>query len=393
MQVSFYASAIDIPETVWQDTRHNINSYPFLSHEFLTALEHADNTSAAPAACCAKTGWQPHHAVVYQGQQALALMPLYIKFHSYGEYIFDWAWADAYRRHSQNYYPKLFCGIPYTPATGPRIRLANTNSDYNTIFKCLVDALKNEVQRLGASSMHLLFSDKETSNTFDALGFKRRASFQYHWFNQNEQGAHFTGFEQFLSQLKSRKRKAISKERQAVLSANISIERLSGKNISPSLWDQFYIFYQNTYAKRSGHGGYLPKHFFHHIGNTLGEKIMLVTAKRNDKIIAAALNFYSDDTLYGRYWGCSLDYEFLHFELCYYQGIEFCIEQGLRCFDAGAQGEHKIQRGFRPIETHSNHWLANPAFNAAIESYIEEEQALVRQQIQSAKAHSPFSIK
>jgi len=268
MQVSFYASAIDIPDTVWQDTHHKINNYPFLSREFLSALEYTDNASTAPAACCAKTGWQPHHAVVYQGQQALALMPLYIKYHSYGEYIFDWAWADAYRRHSQSYYPKLFCGVPYTPATGPRIALANTNNTYNTVFSCLADALKNEVQRQGASSMHLLFTDKETCNTFDALGFNRRASFQYHWFNQNEQGIQFTEFEQFLSQLKSRKRKAINKERQTVQNANISIERLSGKNISPSLWDQFYVFYQNTYATRSGRDGYLRRHVLQRIGDT-----------------------------------------------------------------------------------------------------------------------------
>jgi hypothetical protein len=390
MRLRFYSSVTDIPAAVWHNIAPVIGRYPFLNREFLTALEQPDQANGELAACCAKTGWQPHHAVVFQKEHAVALMPLYIKFHSYGEYIFDWAWADAYRRHGENYYPKLFSGIPFTPATGPRIAIAATNNERHAVLDTLANGLKTEAQQQRASSVHVLFSDAPSSEALETLGFIRRASFQYHWFNQNPQGVCFTDFNEFLAQLKSRKRKAINKERQAVGHSGISIERHLGETVDAELWNVFYKFYQLTYAKRSGHGGYLPRHFFHQIGKSLGNKIMLVTATLNNEVIAAALNFYSGDTLYGRYWGCSQSFEFLHFELCYYQGIEFCIEHSLQRFDAGAQGEHKIQRGFKAVQTHSNHWLANPAFNTAVGSFVEEEAALVRQQIAHSQLESPF---
>ncbi|MGB5325982.1 MAG: GNAT family N-acetyltransferase, partial [Pseudomonadales bacterium] len=238
---------------------------------------------------------------------------------------------------------------------------------------------------------HLLYAQQDDAQALANTGLLLRHSFQYHWFNRNEQGQKLANFDDFCGTMKARKRKAIRRERRDVQQQDIVIERLQGASIDTGTWHEFYTFYQLTYAKRSGHGGYLPEEFFHAVGIGMPEQIMLVVARKRGRLIAAALNFYSTSTLFGRYWGCIEEAEFLHFELCYYQGIEFCIERGLEKFDAGAQGEHKIQRGFRPIDTWSVHWIEREDFRRAIAHYIEQERGYNRQHMQAAAALLPFS--
>lgn len=389
MKVDFLTSIEHISAQQW-NTVSGID-YPFLRHEFLAALEQkAPTTNNSSAACSVETGWQPWHMVISEHDTVLAVMPMYIKQHSYGEYIFDWNWAEAYQRNGINYYPKLFTGIPFTPSSGPRIAISPTVKDQTLLLNFLCTTLKQQCIELGTSSFHLLFPEKQISNALHDNGLTQRTSFQYHWYNQNQHGAPYTNFDEFVGSFKARKRKVLNKERQLVSEHNITIKRLQGSQITASIWQTFYQFYQHTYAKRSGHGGYLPQSFFLNIGESLGDKIMLVVAEQDDTVIAAALNFYSSDTLYGRYWGCSQELEFLHFELCYYQGIEFCIEQGLQKFDAGAQGEHKIQRGFKPTKTFSNHWIVEPQFRHAINNFITEEANHNQSYISKASELLPF---
>ena len=368
---------------------------PFLRYEFLSALE--EEHEHHKAACCRQTGWQPYHMAAYEDKCStpIAVMPLYIKGHSYGEYVFDWAWADAYQRNNLEYYPKLLAAIPFTPCTGPRILSGKTfgvDTEIQGLHIAVSKALRKECEDNQLSSAHLLFPEKSLVDDFQNETYLLREAVQFHWFNRNVEGLPYTDFDDFLSHLKARKRKAVKKERKQVNNDGLKIERLKGDEISDELWDHFHRFYQRTYNKRSGHGGYLPKHFFHRIGQTLTDNIMMVVAFRDEKPIAAALNFTSDDTLYGRYWGCTEEAEFLHFELCYYQGIEFCIENDISRYDAGAQGEHKIQRGFRPIRTFSCHWITRPDFRDAIDRFIDQEERYNDAYIASLTENLPFKI-
>ena len=355
--------------------------YPFTRYEFLSALEKSGAVSR-------ENGWEPHHLLLYDQEELIAVMPLYLKYHSYGEYVFDWAWADAYQKHHLNYYPKLLRAIPFTPATGPRLCIKNNHIEEN-IYHHVYEALIKEAEKLNASSCHILFPETEVKNCFKQSGFLTRTGVQYHWFNHA-----FTSFDDFLGTFSSRKRKNLKKERMKVNQQAITLKIFEGDKVSTDIWERFYYFYQMTYAKRSGHGGYLNQRFFEYIAKTMPENIVLVLAYRdgeeNTNAIAGALNFRDSTTLYGRYWGCVEEFDYLHFEACYYQGIEYCINNKLKRFDPGAQGEHKIQRGFVPISTWSNHWIKHPEFNRAIGDFLAEEKLEIKRYITKAAELLPF---
>ena len=259
-----------------------------------------------------------------------------------------------------------------------------------TIYRALLTACTDYCEQEQISSCHILFPEPAVSDQLQALGFAQRSSHQYHWFNRDNGNQPYNSFDHFLADFKSRKRKDLKKERRQIDAQGVQLLRLTGDAIDSVLWDRFYDFYQLTYAKRSGHGGYLPKAFFQQIAATMPEQIMLVVALHRDDIIAGALNLFSSTTLFGRYWGCTKEAEFLHFEACYYQGIEFCIERGLQKFDAGAQGEHKVQRGFRPVATWSNHWIQHEGFREAIADFIDREAKQVQANIDTTRQWLPF---
>jgi len=341
-----------------------MSAYPFLTPAFLDALEHSG--SVGPG-----SGWQPQHLRIIDGDGEQAFMPLYLKSHSWGEYVFDWSWADAYRRHGLDYYPKLLSAIPFTPATGPRIRFA-PHTDQAPLIRQLSSQAIDLAREHKASSWHILFPDSDQMallESVDEPSLMRRTGVQFHWFNQN-----YECFDEFLAALSSRRRKMIRRERRQVAEQDFTIEMVPGEAIDHRLWTFFYRVYHRTYLKRSGNAGYLTRDFFMALGENLPEQVTMAVARRSGDPVAAALFFHDATTLYGRYWGCEGEYDFLHFELCYYRGIDFAIEHDLRKFDAGAQGEHKILRGFTPVETHSLHWLAEPAFAEAVSRFLAHEQ-------------------
>lgn len=361
-------------------------AYPFLRPEFFAALEDSGSV-------CTASGWTPRHLSIDKDGENQAFMPLYLKTHSWGEYVFDWSWADAYRRHGLEYYPKLLSAIPFTPATGPRIRFAE-GADKPALVQQLVSQVVELAQDNGASGWHLLFPEQEQMDLLETFiddpHLMRRTGVQYHWFNVNQAHSNYENFEDFLAALSSRKRKMIRRERRQVAEQGFHIEMLTGAEITAHLWEFFYQVYHRTYLKRSGSAGYLSREFFLQIGATMPEQIAMAVARSHGKPIAAALYFYDSDTLYGRYWGCEGEYDFLHFELCYYRGIDFAIARGLHKFDAGAQGEHKILRGFTPVETHSLHWIANPAFAEAVGKFLVQEQKQMERYREEAAELLPF---
>ncbi len=374
MDIRFIATIDDCSPQQWDSIAGS--DYPFLQHRFLAALEHSASVGG-------NSGWLPHHALLSLNDELVGVMPLYIKLHSYGEYVFDWSWADAYQRQGLRYYPKLLSAIPFTPSSGPRLALSpRAPTDSYRIVCAAIDA---ELERLGASSWHVLFGDASTVKQLESCGLLPRLGVQYHWHNRE-----YPDFEAFLARFSSRKRKSLRKERRRVREQGITLHRFRGDEITPELWQHFYLFYQLTYAKRSGHGGYLKQQFFDEIGRTMRDGILLVMARQDRQWIAGALNFVSNDTLFGRYWGCSKESEFLHFEACYYQGIEYCIENGLQRFDPGAQGEHKIQRGFTPVATWSHHLLKHEGFGTAIANFLAAETAQVRDYTDRARRLLPY---
>lgn len=379
MNVTFLNSISDISAAQWNQLF--AVDYPFTQHAFLNALEASGCTQTS-------TGWTPQHIVVSDNERLVAAMPCFLKTHSYGEYVFDWAWAEAYQRHGLAYFPKLLCAIPFTPATGPRLAFDHSivNADQKVgLINTISDAIHEKYGLAGISSWHLLFPDAELSALLSQSGWQHRVGIQYHWFNKE-----YVSFEAFLSSFKSRKRKAVRKEREAVAKQNIQMEVRLGDDISDQLMDEFYRFYHLTYLKRSGQHGYLNREFFHLLLATMRQSLVMICASQDDKLVGAALCFKDKQTLYGRYWGCEKEFAFLHFEACYYQGIEFCIEHGLSRFDPGAQGEHKIPRGFEPIKTLSNHVILHSEFNRAIDHFINDEKAQVMQHIEYLKTLLPF---
>lgn len=356
--------------------------YPFLRYEFLQALEASGSVGNSSGY---DSGWQPHHLIIEDGGVIIAALPLYIKSHSYGEYVFDWAWADAYQRCGLDYYPKLINAVPFTPSTGARL-LHSAEYSPQSLWPIIAEALQSECQNLNASGWHSLFLPKAESLQLQALDTAQRLGCQFQWCNRDYQC-----FDDFLDQMSSRKRKVIRKERRRIAEQGIVFRTKSGAEICPQDWQDFYRFYQLTYSKLSGHGGYLSEEFFQYLGQAMSSSTLLVCAyNKTGQLIAAALNLFSSDTLFGRYWGCLQEYDFLHFETCYYRGIDFAIAKGLSRFDAGAQGEHKICRGFEPVLTHSNHSITEPRFKLAIDEFVSREAEDIQQYQQHCRGKLPF---
>ena len=355
------------------------NNLPFLRYAFLAALE-------AQGCVGSNTGWRPQHLLVTRGKQLVGATPLYLKYDSYGEYVFDWAWADAWQRAGMNYYPKLVAAVPFTPVSGARILVA-PSEDYEQIAGLLVGAALELAKRLKVSSLHWLFTTERDTRLLEDHDHLRRTGYQFHWCNDA-----YTSFDDFLASFSSAKRKKIKRERRHVRDAGVTLEIIEGRQMNDALWHRFYTFYRSTIECR-GAIPYLNLAFFEEIGRTMSENIVMVFAKHEGEYIAGALNFKSDNTLFGRYWGCLGEFNGLHFETCYYTAIEYCIDKGLERFEAGAQGEHKLSRGFLPSKIWSAHWLSHPRFYRAISEFLDREHHGVDNYVDILQSHSPFRIR
>ncbi len=361
------------PETLaGGDETHN----PFTSHAFLSALEDSGCVSR-------KTGWLPLHVAVEREGRLVGVAPCYLKSHSQGEYVFDHGWADAYERAGGAYYPKLQVSVPFTPVTGPRFLIA-PGQEVNAAASALVAGLRALRAETKASSIHVTFMQEREWAQAGALGFLQRIDQQFHWDN-----AGYADFEGFLAALASRKRKAIRRERRDALANGITIAHVTGDALTPAHWDAFYDFYSDTGARKWGRP-YLNRTFFGLIGERMPERVLLVLAKREGRTIAGAINFIGDVALYGRNWGCTEDHPFLHFEVCYYQAIDFAIRHGLKRVEAGAQGEHKLARGYRPVLMHSAHDIADPALRRAVADYLRRERDHVVEAAEVLGTLTPF---
>ncbi len=377
LRLSFVESIDEIGATTWNDLASTEN--PFTRFEFLHALERTGCTNR-------QTGWQPHHVLVYSDDTSktpLAVMPLYLKTNSWGEYVFDWSWANAYKSHGFQYYPKFVTAVPFTPSPGQRIFTRDASSQ-SKILKLIADKIKEKAEFIGASSWHVLFPYEQEHQLLSKLDIQPRIATQFHWHNKA-----YESFDDFLTKLTSRKRKSIRKERKHVSEQGITFRRTEGADISEQQWADFFLVYQSTYMMR-GMQGYLELEFFLAIAEIMPEQLVMINAVQDNRDIAAALFFKNDTTLFGRYWGSRRDHQFLHFETCYYQGQEYAIEHQLKSFDSGTQGEHKIQRGFEPIITHSNHWIANQAFTEAITNFLNEERAHIKHYQEEAASLLPY---
>ena len=365
------ANAHEIDAAAWDACAEPGN--PFLAHAFFTALE--DSGSATPG-----TGWQPVHLVVDDNDgQPAAIMPNYLKSHSQGEYVFDHGWADAWARAGGRYYPKLQSCVPFTPATGARLLLRDP-----TLGAALLGAAEALTVQNKLSSAHATFITPEQVPTFEAAGWLVRIDQQFHWVNND-----YKTFDDFLADLSSRKRKAIRKEREGALSSGVEVDLLTGAAITERHWNAFWEFYQDTGSRKWGRP-YLTRKFFTLLGERLGDRVLLAVARRGGRIIAGALNLIGDECLYGRYWGCSEDVPFLHFELCYYQSIDWAIKNGRARVEAGAQGSHKLARGYRPTPTYSAHFIPDPGFRRAVADYLRVEREAVVEGIAALDEESPF---
>jgi len=363
-----------VPAAEWDACAGNAN--PFVRHAFLNALEESGSVRA-------ETGWLPQHLVVEdEAGRVAACMPMYLKNHSYGEYIFDWGWADAYERAGGKYYPKLQCAVPFTPATGPRLLLHPDAPDrYHDV---LIAGMIQLARQHDVSSVHVTFPLEAQWQRLGDAGFLMRTSKQFHWENKG-----YETFDDFLGELNSRKRKAIKKERREVADAGVTLKRLTGDDITEDHWDSFYHYYLNTIDHKWGRA-YLTREFFSILGETMSDMAMLVVAEQDGARIAGALNLVGDNTIFGRNWGCSVEVKFLHFEACYYQAIDFAIENGLRWVEAGAQGPHKIQRGYLPREVFSAHWIEDEKFRDAVADFVKHEASDVDYEIQGLMGYSPY---
>jgi uncharacterized protein len=352
------------------------DGYPFMCHEFLLALEESGCVSG-------RTGWQPRHLLVFENNELIAGMPLYLKTHSRGEYVFDNQWAYAYEQNGVRYYPKWLTAIPFTPCQGLRIAIKE-QVDQQQVTGLLVDFIKTNSEQDNISSWHCLFPVGEQLESLRALGLAIREGVQFQWFNKNYQT-----FDDFLSTLNTSKRKMLKRERRKVIEQGIEMVKLSGGEVSEHQWQVFYDFYQITYLKH-GTRPYLNLDFFLRCAETMGDQLLLVFALKDGAYIGAALSFVGSDTLYGRYWGCHEEYNVLHFEACYYQGLDYCIANGLQRFDSGAQGEHKIARGFEPVTTYSAHWFQDERFAKAIAQFLVREKSAVTFYKDDAAKYLPF---
>ncbi|HWC62566.1 MAG TPA: GNAT family N-acetyltransferase [Rhizomicrobium sp.] len=369
-----FTSAREIGAKAWNECANPQGApcpHPFTRYEFFAAVEESGSATG-------RTGWQPCHLVLERDGAALALMPLYLKSHSQGEYVFDHAWADALERAGGDYYPKLQCAVPFTPVTGWRLLGPREHA------AALLETAKSVVRQVKASSLHITFPAEEEWRLAGEAGYLLRADRQFHWRNEG-----YRDFDDFLSRLSSAKRKNLRKEREAVQAEGVEFEHLTRTNITEAHWDRFFEFYMDTGSRKWGHP-YLTRDFFSRIGASMADQVLLVMAKRHGVYIAGALNFFGGGVLFGRNWG-SVEYlPFLHFETCYYQAIDFAIAHGLNKVEAGAQGAHKLLRGYMPEATYSAHYIVHPGLRRAVDDYLKQERAAVEEDIDELARSSPF---
>ena len=379
MKIVFSDKISSVDEQQWNALAGDTN--PFIQHDFLFALEQHD--------CLTQWGWQPQHCLLYDDETLIGACPAYLKDNSYGEFVFDWAWADAYQRNGLEYYPKLVSSIPFTPAQGPRLLAAQNHLDAearpidpDTIKQGLINALLGYSEQNHLSSAHFLFCENDDIQLLQKTGLMLRFDYQYHWSNNNYQS-----FDDFLSCLTSKRRKNIKRERRKVTEENIKIEIIDGNELNEQQWDLLYAYYKVTFMKKSG-APTLTLNFF----KAVSHKLLAIFAYHENKTVAAAICFAGKDKLYGRHWGCSDNYNNLHFEVCYYTGIEYCINKNLKSFEPGAQGEHKIWRGFLPTKTQSAHWIANHDFKVAIQDFLQRETTAMGHHGKLLLESSPYKI-
>jgi predicted N-acyltransferase len=348
---------------------------PFLKHEFLSALEQSGCVGDG-------TTWQPCHLVARDDRGLAGALPLFIKYDSHGEFVFDWGWADAYERAGRNYYPKLVAAIPFTPATGQRLLLRDGLQ--TGVAAALLAAARSTALELGASSLHVLFPTDPERQTLEAAGFLARKGCQFHWANGG-----YRSFDEFLACFSAEKRKKAKRERRRVAEAGIAFQHLRGDELTAADWDAVIEFYSRTFWRR-GREPYLNREFFERVAATMPSNLVVVLARQQGVPLATAICFRNSTTLYGRYWGSGADYHSLHFETCYYQGIDYCIRTGLERFEPGTQGEHKVARGFVPQPTWSYHWLRDPQFHRAVEAFLTRETRHVDAYIEEIGEHVPY---
>jgi predicted N-acyltransferase len=369
-----HSAMSEIAPEAWDACAGDVN--PTVSHAFLNALEESGSATA-------RAGWAPQHLTFADGGGRLVgAVPMYLKSHSYGEYVFDWGWADAYERTGNRYYPKLLCAVPFTPVPGPRLLVAPDAAAETKSH--LIAGMVELVRQRKLSSLHINFPEAAEFETFAEAGFLQRIGQQFHWSN-----AGYRDFDDYLAALNSRKRKAVKKERREALAGGIEIDMLTGSDLTEKAWDAFYRLYLGTSDRKWG-SAYLTRRFFSMIGERMPDNVVLIMARHRGEYIAGAFNILGRDTIYGRNWGAYREYPFLHFECCYYQAIEFAIKRGLKRVEAGAQGPHKLQRGYLPTPIYSAHWIPDPGFRRAVAAFLDRERAMVEQKIEHLAEYSPF---
>ena len=374
MQCKIIGAMDEITRSQWNGLSGT--DIPFLSHEFLSALEHHHCVGEA-------TGWIPQHLLLFDGDTLIGAVPQYLKTNSYGELVFDHAWEHAYERSGMAYYPKLVVAIPYTPATGPRF-LVSPSADRQMVIKLLIDAAIEHAENLRVSSLHWLFPHDTDLKELTDRGLMARLGCQFHWHNQN-----YRDFDDYLERFTSSKRKKIRRERREVADAGVTLRRLYGSELSEEQWRVVHRHYRSTFDRRWGYAT-LTLGFFLETSRSLPQQLIVILAEHENRPVASAICWRDKDTLYGRHWGCDAHFNNLHFEACYYQGLEYCIEHGLKRFDPGAQGEHKISRGFLPTPTWSAHWIADSQFRHAIQDFLNRETIGMQNYIRELGEHSPF---
>ncbi len=371
--------AAEIGRTAWNACANpggSADPHPFTRYEFFEAVEESGSATA-------RSGWRPLHLVIEHNGRIDGLLPLYLKNHSQGEYVFDHAWADALERAGGDYYPKLQASVPFTPATGRRFLVADPDRE-DAIRAALLSTAQTAVRELKASSLHVTFLTEDEWRAAGDAGYLLRTDQQFHWENRG-----YSDFAQFLGELSSSKRKNLRKEREAVRAEGVEFDWLTGSDLTESVWDTFFDFYMDTGGRKWGHP-YLTRDFFSRVGASMADQTLLVMAKRHGRTIAGALNFFGDGVLFGRNWGCTEFVPFLHFETCYYQAIEFAIARGLKKVEAGAQGAHKLLRGYMPTTTYSAHYIAHPGLRRAVDDYLKREREAVAEHIEELAEHGPF---
>ncbi len=371
--LTVHSSIAEIPAAEWDACAGGVN--PTVGYTFLQAMEESGSAGA-------RSGWAPQHLSLSDKGRIVGVVPLYLKSHSYGEYVFDYGWADAYERAGGRYYPKALAAVPFTPVPGPRL-LVRHDAPPDT-RSALIAGLAEFTRQRGISSLHINFPEEADAEALFEAGFLKRMGQQFHWTNEG-----YKDFGDYLAALNSRKRKAVNKERREAMAPGLDIDVLTGADLQPKHWDAFYRFYLATSDRKWG-SAYLNRKFFALIGERMADKIVLVMARHGGEYVAGAFNILGTETIYGRNWGSYGDYKMLHFECCYYRAIEFAIDHGLKRVEAGAQGPHKLQRGYLPVPTYSAHYIPEPNFRRAVAQFLAREREMVEQKIEHLAEYSPF---